>query len=164
MAINKRSEAIEEAVNRLLEEDDVYSSSGLRCYARVASSAFERIASLREKGIGYDRICKSFETSGLLPENADIQCLGQAFRRERAKRSNGVKNAKVPIFERSGSDTVKKSAVPFVKAETSIKKTTAGTADDEAADKELIRKLTSTTVNTGLGNIVKHSDGSFDFD
>jgi hypothetical protein len=137
---------------------------GLRCYARVASLAFEKIASLREKGIGYDKICESFEASGLLPENADIQCLGQAFRRERTKRSNDAKNANSPIHERSGSDTVKKIVVPFVRAGISVNKVVTKAIDDEAADKELIRKLTSTTVNTGLGNIVKHSDGSFDFD
>jgi hypothetical protein len=36
--------------------------------------------------------------------------------------------------------------------------------DEEAARKARVRKLTSTTVNTGLGTITKHSDGSFDFD
>jgi hypothetical protein len=40
----------------------------------------------------------------------------------------------------------------------------ARTPDKEAAEKEWIRKQTSTTVDTGLGKITKNSDGSFDYD
>jgi hypothetical protein len=36
--------------------------------------------------------------------------------------------------------------------------------DKEAAEKEWVRKQTSTTVNTGLGKITKNADGSFDYD
>jgi hypothetical protein len=162
MTLKKRGEAIEEAVNRLLEEADAPDPAAPRCYSRAASSAFEKIASLREKGIGYVRICKAFESSGLLPENADPHSLGQAFRREKTRR--GKIAAKTPPSERSDRDTVKKAdALPW-KADKTIEKTVpeAAKVGNDATEKEWIRKLTGTTVDTGLGKIIKHSDGSFD--
>jgi hypothetical protein len=161
MALKKRSEAIEEAVNRLLEEDDTNDPTDPHCYSRAIFSAFEKIASLREKGVEYARICKSFETAGLLPENANLHSFGQAFRREKARRDKYAKSTKTPIPEKSDRGTAKNTADSPLKAHKSAEEATK--AGDEAADKEWIRKLTGTTVDTGLGKIIKHSDGSFEF-
>jgi hypothetical protein len=162
MALKKKSEAIEKAVNRLLEEDDANNPSDPHCYSRAIFSAFEKIAPLREKGIGYARICKAFESFGLLPENADPHSLGQAFRREKARREKY--SAKTPPSERSDRDTAKKAAASPWKADKSIAKTApeAAEAGNDATEKEWIRKLTGTTVDTELGKIIKHSDGSFE--
>ena len=82
-----RKEAFKSAVDRLIAEEDETVCTDMYCYAKTVVASFEEIQSLRTKGVRFDKICKLFETTGLLPENANIHSLRQAFAREKAKRS-----------------------------------------------------------------------------
>jgi hypothetical protein len=62
------------------------------------------------------------------------------------------------------SYTVQKAAAPAVKTDSPAGGIAPKLKGNEASKMEWIRKQTSTIIDTGLGKIVKHSDGSFDYD
>jgi hypothetical protein len=146
MALKSRAEAVDEAVARLLDEENTIGGDGANSYSRTVFSAFEKIRALREKRVSFERICRSFETSGMLPENANLHSFRQAYLRERARRS------------KAGSDAAKKA--PLSPARPAMPDNAAGA---ENAEKERARKLAGTVVNTGTGKIIKHADGSFEY-
>ena len=81
-----RESALKSALDRLLAEEGETASEDMYCYAKTVITSFEEIQLLRLKGVRFDKICKLFEESGLLPENANIHSLRQAFAREKARR------------------------------------------------------------------------------
>jgi hypothetical protein len=126
-------------------------------FALVVKSGYEEIRKLREDGYSFDLICEAFARNGLLSEYAKPNSLRTAFSREKSRREQ--------------KDTQKQNAVmdkakPAVKGNVSLKspEPQKANADDNTAENERIRKMTGITVNTGLGEVVKHSDGTFDFD
>jgi hypothetical protein len=143
MALKNRAEAAEEAVERLIDEENAIDSHGADSYSRTVFLAFEKIRSLRERRVSFARICRSFEISGMLPENANPHSFRQAYARERARRI------------KTGNDTAKKTPVSPARSSKSDSTPDAG--------KENARKLTGTVADTGLGKIVKHTDGSFEY-
>jgi DNA-binding transcriptional MerR regulator len=128
------------------------------CYSKAAYAAFSEITALREEGFSMATIHKVMESDGLLPKNSSPYSFRRAFRRESARRERA---AKAPREEHPHSDTGKREAV------TSATKPAAADEgkilDEEGAERERIRKMTSVTVKTANGTIVKHADGSFDF-
>jgi hypothetical protein len=140
MALNKRAQAIEEAVKRVLEDESVINSAGPYRYARSVNSAFEEIRALRERGVGFEKICKSFEIAGMLPENANLHSFRQAFLRETRRRKK-----KAEITKNRGASLKLKQ-------------------DDRESDNDLVARLTGSTVNSGAGkSIVKRTDGGFEY-
>jgi DNA-binding transcriptional MerR regulator len=160
-----------DTAENILNEEAPLTRKESRAYSKALRSVLARVEKLRSKGFSFVQICAACEKSGILPKNANPYCFRQAFRRERARLLAETELAKLLA---DGSGTEEKAAVPSPKANTPdsmpAAKTTgaqsnrARAPDKEAAEKEWIRKQTSVTVDTGLGKIIKHSDGSFSFD
>jgi hypothetical protein len=158
MALNTRKEAVERAVNGLFDDEATIGGSDPYCYSITASAAFEEIALLREKGMRFGKICAAFAKAGLLPNDAKPHSLSQAFLRERRRREKTARTEPVGTTKQS-------SATETDRAARFSRKPEPATLDfgSEATEKEWIRKQTSTTFDTGMGKIVKNSDGSFDY-
>ncbi|MDR0764232.1 MAG: hypothetical protein LBE65_01395 [Synergistaceae bacterium] len=159
MASNTRKEAVEHAVNGLLNEEAAIVSADPYRYSLTASAAFEEIALLRGKGMRFEKICAAFAKAGLLPNDAKPHSLSQAFLREKRRREKTART--------EGAGTAEKSSATETNRAARVPQKTVQAAPDsgaEAAEKEWIRKQTSMTVDTGLGKITRNSDGSFDYD
>lgn len=155
---------LEEAVQKLLEMESTANSAEPYRYAKTVFAAFERIQALREKGIRLIKICKAFEESGLLPQNANPRCFCQAFRREKARRGKNVNSSTAQI------DKTEHGKTEYGKVKNTDDKVnpeqTATRLDETArkeSRKERIKELTGTVVDSGLGKIIKHTDGSFEY-
>ncbi|MDR1510111.1 MAG: hypothetical protein LBS53_10770 [Synergistaceae bacterium] len=158
MASNTRKEAVERAVNGLINEEAAIVSADPYRYSLTASAAFEEIALLREKGMRFEKICAAFAKSGLLPPDAKPHSLSQAFLRERRRREKTMPAAAAGDAKKPGATERDRDAKFSQKTEPA-----ATGFGGEAAEKERIRKLTGTVVDTGRGKIIKHTDGSFEF-
>jgi hypothetical protein len=163
-----------DTAKNILDEEAPLTRKEAHTYSKAIRSVFARVERLRSKGFSFVQICAACEKSGMLPKNANPYCFRQVFRRERARLLADGELAKLLA---DGSETAEKVASPSPKtntpARTPFMKATGSQsgpapapvkADREAAEKEWIRKQTSTTVDTGLGKITKNSDGSFDYD
>jgi hypothetical protein len=124
----------------------------------TASTAFDEIALLRGKGMRFEKICAAFAKAGLLPPDAKTHSMSQAFLREKRRREKTARTTDAGAVKKS-------SAAETDRAAKFSKKTEPATPEfgDEAAEKERIRKMTGTVVDTGRGKIIKHADGSFEF-
>ena len=158
MASNTRKEAVERAVNGLLNEEAAIVSADPYRYSLTASAAFEEIALLREKGMRFDKICAAFAKAGLLPDDAKPHSMSQAFLRERRRREKTMPTAMAGDAKKSGAAEAGRAAKVSQKTEPA-----APDFGGDAAEKERIRKMTGTVVDTGRGKIIKHADGSFEF-
>jgi hypothetical protein len=145
--------AMEMAENILGEEAPLTRKEAC-AYSKALRSVFARVEKLRSKGFSFVQICAACEKSGILPKGANPYCFRQAFRRERVRLLAEGELAKLIA---DGSGTAKKTAAPHEKADTPTR------APGDEAEKEWIRKQISTAVDTGLGKIIKNSDGSFDY-
>jgi hypothetical protein len=146
MALRNRTDVVDEAVTRLLDEENAIDSADVKSYSRTVFLAFEKIRLLREKRISFVRICKSFEVSGMLPENASPHNFRQAYLREKARRIKTSGDA---------ANTARKTPAP---------PSNPGKPDGaREPEKERTRKVSGTIVDTGLGKIIKHADGSFEY-
>jgi hypothetical protein len=151
-------EALEEAVQKLMEVENALNTLGgaeSYRYAKIAFAAFDRIGALQGRGIRLIKICQAFEESGLLPQNANPRCFCQAFRREKARRGKSADSSIAPTVQAEKPNAAKTS-MPAGNAR--------GSESREAAPGEKTVKVAGTAVNTALGKLTKHSDGSFDFD
>jgi hypothetical protein len=135
MALKNRDEAAEEAVTRLIDEENAIGSPGAGSYSRTVFLAFEKIRALRERRISFARICGSFETSGMLPENANPHSLRQAYAREMARRIKTANEA--------------------------AKKTLAPQANPIGPDRA--HKPDDTPAKAKPGRVIKNADGSFEY-
>jgi hypothetical protein len=145
-----------DTAENILGEEVPRTRKEARAYSKVLRSVFPRVERLRSKGFSFVQICAACEKSGILPKNANPHCFRQAFRRERTRLLAEGELAKLIA---DGSVTEGKTAAPPPKAEIPTR-----AAGGDAAKEEWIRKQTSATVDTGLGEIIKNSDGSFDYD
>lgn len=136
----------------------------VHAYSTVMKKVFPKVEHFHRKGFSFVQICAACEKSGLLPAHSNPSCFRQAFRRERSRleRENAMaeafKNDREPEEKQMLSSTNVKEK-PSVKSPEREK--TA--SDEETERRERIRKMTSVEVDTGLGKIVKHADGSFEF-
>jgi hypothetical protein len=130
---------------------------------------FAKVGKFHEGGFSFVQICAACEKAGLLPKGANPHCFRQTFRREHTRLEKSEELAKQ--FRETDSGIEEKSGLgkadQLSNAGRSVIKTASEPAvplpDDEAAIKERIREITRTVVDTGLGKIVKHSDGSFEY-
>ena len=133
-----RKEAFKSAVDRFLAEEDATVCTDMYCYAKTVVASFEEIQSLRARGIRFDKICELLETSGLLPENANVHSFRQAFAREKTRRSkiggfeaqetkkSGVKVNEACVVSREKKPTEINSPAPRSSGVLSIPKRMAG--------------------------------------
>jgi hypothetical protein len=130
-------------------------------YARIVRVAFEDICELMTEGFSCVTICKAFEANGLLPEGSKPYSLSRAVRREKVRRQ---KRAVSTGSEQVIRDTAK--SAENVKTDSSDKGAVRIEPEKSklSDNAEKIRKEDSFSVDTGLGKLTKHSDGSFDFD
>jgi hypothetical protein len=128
-------------------------------YALVVKTGYEEILKLREDGYSYDIICEVFAENGLFPNGANPKTFRSAFLRETNRREKKQKPA-IP----ETSNTVQKTAAPAVKTDSPVNGIVPKPKNNGASEKEWISKQTSTVIDTGLGKIVKRSDGSFSYD
>jgi hypothetical protein len=154
MAAKTRAEAIKEAVSRLIEREN---SSGPCRYAETAYFAFEEIRRLRDLRISFAEICGAFESSGLLPENADPHTFGDAYRRERARR------AKMKGGSRAETEKLPGRAYKSGMAAAKIQEPAKPEPPAAPGGKDRVKELTGALVDTGNGVIVKLPNGSFEF-
>lgn len=158
MEPNDEREKIKRLALRVRETETPGRQGAAFCYSKAAYAAFREITALREEGFSMATIHKVMESDGLLPKNSSQYSFRRAFRRESARRERA---AKAPRNEHPGNDTGKREAV------TPAGKTAAAEGekilDGAEAERERIKKMTSVTVKTANGTIVKHADGSFDF-
>ena len=143
MELKNRAEAAEEAVTRLMDEENTIGSPRADSYSRTVFLAFEKIRSLRERRISFARICGSFEISGMLPENANPHSFRQAYARERARRA------------KSSSEAASKTPVSPARPASSD-----GAPD---AGKDNARKSIGMAAKAKFGNVTKNADGSFEY-
>ena len=180
-----RKSSLKSAIDRLLAEEDAAGSTDMYCYAKTVVTSFEEIQSLRTKGMRFDKICKLFETTGFLPENANVHSFRQAFLRESARRNrtnellrelkDGIareKQGKKPIPAKTqipsggnpaGGVNKKEPNTPPLINQGGKRQEAEVARSREETEEERIKKMMSVTVNTGTGIIVKHPDGSFDY-
>jgi hypothetical protein len=132
-------------------------------YSDTARRFFPKIKSLRRRGFSFIQICRAYEKIGQLPKHSNPYSFRQAFLRELRRRD---RNEELLRELRDGGCEVKKETPmsPLLVVADAVNNG-AEKADivSEQAEKERIRKLTGIEVDTGLGKIIKHSDGSFEY-
>jgi hypothetical protein len=141
--------------DELLESETPLHRNINRTYSKTVRSAFEKVEKSRADGFSFTQICEAFEKAGLLPRQAHTHSFRQAFYRE-PKRRDREKELLRHIKDDAGVS--KKETIPEPpKAEPAKRNPTDGLAEG-------IKSLTSSTEETALGTLTRHSDGSFDFD
>jgi hypothetical protein len=132
-------------------------------YAIVVKVGYEEIQKLRDDGYSYDIICKILSENGTLDAVANPKNFCTAFLRETKRRlsriqrnnSNGGTNRVNAPAEKTDSIAENSNKAAQNNERGEVKKT--------EREKEQIRAKTGTVVDTGLGRIIKHPDGSFDY-
>jgi hypothetical protein len=159
-------EAANERVEEILRNETPLNRKGGHVHSDTARKYFGKIKSLRGRGFSFIQLCGAFEKAGLLPEKSNPYSLRQAFLREKARRAKAEELLKA-VKDAAAEET----AAPFPKANMPVRtpfmkdtKPQNGPApDSEAAEKEWLRRQTSSRIDTGLGKIIRNSDGSFDY-
>jgi len=125
-------------------------------YALVVKVGYEEIQKLRNDGYSYDIICETLSENGVLDVGASPKNLCSAFLRETKRRL---------IRQQASGRNIDASTKTNVETEPLTSGANSPNSDGKATEKERekVRRLTDTTVDTGLGKIIKHTDGSFDF-
>jgi hypothetical protein len=154
--------AIDNAEN-ILKKENPLERTEANAYSSVIHASFERVKAMRKKGFSFVQICKAYEKSGLLPGNSRAGSFRQAFQRENIRRLKERELKKLVVDGKDGDGKEQKTAVAAGE-DKSGKETNVESADAERErEKERIRRLTGTVVDTGLGKIIKHTDGSFEY-
>jgi hypothetical protein len=133
-----------------------------RCvYSDTARRFFSKIKALRGRGYSFVQICKAYEKAGQLPKRSNPYSFRQAFLRESGKR-----NREEELLKELKNDTNAAGKAPGVSADAGriFEKPEAKKARESAGTvQHRIREMTGTPVDTGLGRITRHSDGSFEY-
>jgi hypothetical protein len=156
-------EAANERIEEILQNETPLNRKGGHIHSDTAKKFFGKIESLRRRGFSFIQLCVAFEKAGLLPENSNPYSLRQAFLREMARRAKAEELLKEVKKGGEAEETVSVNAAPPVRAAGAAKKENGGAAARNESGEERVRRLTGTVVDTGLGKIVKHSDGSFEY-
>jgi len=159
-----------EVIENILESEEPFYKSTDHVFSSLIPAAFEKITLLRDKGFSFVQICDAFVEAGFLPKNTNPKYFTQAFRREKERQK---KMDKLLGMVKSGGKPPKKEeeliASPTKKANSAatnsnkVAQNKGGEAEKTDQEKERVRKMTGTVVDTGLGKIIKHTDGSFEF-
>jgi hypothetical protein len=158
-------EAANERIDAAIEHETPLRRKEGRIYSGAAREFFGKIKALRGKGFSFVQICGAFEKAGALPRDSNPYNFRQAFLRELSKRGRAeelleeVKNACEPV---TGPSVPISISAP-VRTNEPVKPGKNVPAAKTESEEEKARRLTGTVVDTGLGKIVKHSDGSFEY-
>jgi hypothetical protein len=133
-------------------------------FAGIVYRYFNEIQSLHTDGFTLASVCKVFERRGELPENSDPCGFRKAYRKELSRRKTAAKfndaaNAgqKASGVEAKNGKIAEPSKIPSPRAPQ-----TSETSGGEY-EKERLKELTGTLVDTGTGIIRKFPNGSFEF-
>jgi hypothetical protein len=126
-------------------------------YAVVVKVGYEEIQKLKDDGYSYEIICKMLSENGALDVNASPKNLCTAFLRETKRR---LSRARMNSSNKAASG-IYAPAEKIVPA--AVNQNNGGEANKTERDKEQARTQTGTVVDTGLGKIIKNTDGSFDY-
>jgi hypothetical protein len=151
------------AAEDLLKEGIPLKRCNANIYSKVVHAAFERIRTMKGKGFSFAQICGAYEKAGLLPGKSRAGSFRQAFQRERARR---MKEDELKRLIEDGGDAEKntESAANANKAASSMgSRVNKPDQQNQESEKERMRRLTGTAVDTGLGKIIRHADGSFEY-
>jgi ribosomal protein L12E/L44/L45/RPP1/RPP2 len=155
-------EAANERIDAAIEHETPLRRKEGRIYSGAAREFFGKIKALRGRGFSFVQICGAFEKAGILPQDSNPYSFRQAFLRELSKRVRAeellkeVKNARESAAEPPAANAPARTNAPG-------KPDKNASAARTESDEEKVRRLTGTVVVTGLGKIVKHSDGSFEY-
>jgi hypothetical protein len=158
-------EATNERIDAAIEHETPLLRKGGRVYSGAAREFFGKIKALRGRGFSFVQICGAFEKAGILPRDSNPYSFRQAFLRELSRRVRAeelieeVKNAR----ESAAEPPTPTSANAPARTDEPGKPDKNASAVNTESDEEKVRRLTGTVVDTGLGKIVKHSDGSFEY-
>jgi hypothetical protein len=158
--VTENFETVVGTAEDLLREEIPLKRCETHIYSKVVQAAFGRIRAMKGKGFSFAQICDAYEKAGLLPGDARAGSFRQAFQRECARR---MKEDELKKLVKDGDGTE-----PDTAAAATVDKAIPNTDDrvdkpDQESEKEKIRRITGTAVNTGLGKIIKHADGSFEY-
>ena len=135
-------------------------------YALIVKNGFSIISNLLRNGLTFDALFDHFVEHDVLTNDGNPRSLRQAYRREVLRRARKAETKKYDTQgKKAGSTSVPAlayTAVPVTEQTSSLKENDSVLSEEER--KELIRKRLGTKVDTGTSKIVRHSDGSFDFD
>jgi hypothetical protein len=169
--VNLCSDNVADAICQTLEWIRANAAPGRRrsgsSYARIARSAFEDIRGLTAEGFTYAAICEAFEANGLLPKGSKPYSLSRAMRREGIRRQKSAEPVKSERLvdkiagEKSDVAAPNPPKTEPVKQDFGAPRTPS--MENEKAEK-WTKALAVPAVETALGKLTKHSDGSFDFD
>lgn len=158
--MEEANEGIKRVIQKLRDEVPLRKCDAM-IYAARAREYCQEIQRMRNDGFSYLQICRAFEEERLLPENSKADSFRQACRRAFIKQGKR-KDLAVARKEAPAPVTGKASEGPPKKGEASHE---ASTQTAEALERERRKKLgLDKPIFTGTGTIIKHADGSFDFD
>ena len=129
-------------------------------YALVVKVGYEEIQKLRNDGYSYDVICNMLSEYGALDAGSNPKNLCSAFLRETKRRLSRQK-ANQSVFRENNVPAEKADSI----AQNPQKATrnNGGEAIKTEGEKERVQPAMGTVVNTGLGQIIKRPDGSFEY-
>ena len=174
-------ELANERIEEILQHEKPLRRKGGYVYSIAARNFFNKIKVLRNRGFSFIQICGAFEKTGLLTEESNPYSFRQAFLRESAKRDRinellrelkddpavekpAPAREQIQSGDNSASGVNKKdSSTPLLINQEKKRQETKIARSCEETEEERIKKMMSVTVNTGTGIIVKHPDGSFDY-
>ena len=158
--VTENFETAADAAEDFLKEEIPLKRREISTYSEVVHAAFGRIRTMKGKGFSFAQICGAYEKAGLLPGNARVGSFRQAFRSERARR---MKDGELKKLIQNG-DNMEENTTTTADVGKAVQHTDCRTdKPDQESEKEKMRRITGTEVDTGLGKIIKHADGSFEY-
>jgi len=156
-----------EVIENILESEEPFYKSTDHVFSSLIPAAFEKITLLREKGFSFVQICNAFVEAGFFPKNTNSKYFTQAFRREKKRRKKmdellGTVKSVNKAKEKELLHNPKNSPTEEKDSATGNSSKAVQSKGGEA-EKEWEQKMPDRVVDTGLGKIIKRSDGSFDY-
>ena len=161
-------EALSERIDAVMGHETPLRPQGGRAYSSAAREFFGKIKALRGRGFSFIQICGAFEKAGALPRNSNPYSFRQAFLRELSRRDR----AKELLREvKDGGEGGNGTSAAAPSEETAPTRADApgglegeGGAATGGGGKERIRRITDSLAGNGHEEIVKHTDGTFEYD
>ena len=158
--MEEANEGIERVIQKLRNEVPLRKCDAM-IYAARAREYCKEIQRMRNDGFSYLQICRAFEEERLLPENSNVDSFRQACRRAFIKQG---KHKDLAVAKKEAPEPVTGKAPEGPPKKEEARREVA-TQTAEALERERRKKLgLDKPIYTGTGRIIKHADGSFDFD
>ena len=150
-------ELANERIEEVLKNETPLRKKEGQVYSIAANNFYHKIKALRSRGFSFVQICGAFEKIGVLSGESNPYSFRQAFVRESTKRERTNE-----LLRELKDDLATKEPEKTSQKDANTRKEESYKSNPDSMD-ESIRKLTGVVVDTGLGKIVKHADGSFEY-